>query len=66
MAFVSYTDKTKPSDIAAQAPMEIAEIFSNNNMISTFARIFNGQADAQTAFEKMQTQANEKWKTILS
>jgi multiple sugar transport system substrate-binding protein len=65
-AFVSYPDQTAPSNIVTQAPTEIAEIFSNNNMINTFAQIFNGKADAQTAFNQMQTKANEKWKTIMS
>ena len=65
-AFVSYPDQTAPSNIVTQAPTEIAEIFSDTNMIQTFAKIFNGGADAQTAFNQMQTKANEKWKTIMS
>lgn len=64
--FVSYTDCTQPCFVSTQAPSEIADIFSNNNMMSAIARILSGTVDIQTAFEKLQTQANEKWLTIMT
>jgi ABC-type glycerol-3-phosphate transport system substrate-binding protein len=65
-AFVSYPDNTKPSSLASQVPIEIATIFSNDNMMATLAKIINGGADAQTAFNQMETKANEKWETLMS
>ena len=64
--FVSYTDCTQPCFVSTQAPSEIADIFSNNNMMSAIGRILSGTVDIQTAFEKLQTQANEKWLTIMT
>ncbi|MBR0158129.1 MAG: carbohydrate ABC transporter substrate-binding protein [Clostridia bacterium] len=64
-AFVMYPDCTRPATVIVQAPAEIAEIFSNDNMIDLFVRILNGQVDIQTAFTSIQTKANETWSTIV-
>ncbi len=64
-AFVMYPDKTTPASVITQAPQEIAEIFSNDAMMTLFADIINGRSDPQTALLKLQTRANEKWQTIL-
>jgi ABC-type glycerol-3-phosphate transport system substrate-binding protein len=63
--FVTYTDRTQPCFVSTQAPMEISDIFMNN-MSGALARILSGSVDAQTALEKLQTQANEKWLTLMN
>ena len=63
-AFVAYPDMTRPCNTVLFAPIEIADIFSNENMTNAFVRIINGTADAQTVFGQMERKANEKWATI--
>ena len=63
---VSYTDYTQTAVVVTQAPTEIAEIFSDINMQGVFANILSGRQDMQTAFNNLQTKANEKWATLMS
>ncbi|MBP5632022.1 MAG: extracellular solute-binding protein [Clostridia bacterium] len=63
--FVSYTDCTQPCFVSTQAPREVADIITSN-IPGALGRIFSGSVDVQTALEKIQTQANEKWLTILT
>ena len=65
-ALVSYPDETRPCNTVLFAPVEIADIFSNENMTSAFVRIINGVADAQTVFNQMEKKANEKWQTLYN
>ena len=60
-AFVAYTDNTRPATAVVQCPYEVASVLSNTNMQSLWNNVLSGRADLQTAFEKMQQQANEKW-----
>ncbi|MBO4327248.1 MAG: extracellular solute-binding protein [Clostridia bacterium] len=60
-AFVSYTENTRPATAVVQCPYDVATILSNNNMMSLWNNVLSGKADLQTAFGKLQQQANEKW-----
>ncbi len=64
--FVSYTDCTQPCFVSTQAPLEIAEVFSDASMKSTIANILSGKIDIESAFNTLQTKANEKWLTLMS
>ncbi len=63
-AFVSYTDNTRPATAVAQCPYEVASVISNNNMMSLWDSVLSGRTDLQTAFGKLQQQANEKWSQL--
>jgi len=65
-AMVSYTDCTQTAVVVTQAPTEIAEIFSDSTMMGVFANILSGRQDMQTAFNNLQTKANEKWATLMT
>jgi ABC-type glycerol-3-phosphate transport system substrate-binding protein len=65
-ALVAYPEQTRPCNTVLFAPVEIADIFSNDNMTSAFVKIINGTADAQTVFGQLERKANEKWATLYS
>ncbi len=63
-AFVAYTDNTRPATAVVQCPFEVAGVLSNTNMQALWNNVLSGKVDLQTAFEKMQQQANEKWQQL--
>ena len=64
-AFVSYPDQTMPTNVVTMAPQEVADMFSTSAMQNLFVQVLNGQMDVLTAFNQLQTKANEKWQTIM-
>ena len=65
-AFVSYPDQTLPTNVVTLAPQEVADLFSSSAMQALFTNVLSGKMDVLTAFNQLQTKANEKWKTIMS
>ena len=65
-AFVAYADKTQPTNVVTLAPQEVADLFSTSAMQQLFANVLSGNMDVLTAFNQLQTKANEKWNTIMS
>lgn len=64
-AFVAYPEKTMPTNVVTMAPQEVADIFSSDAMQNLIISVLNGTVDIQTAFNQLQTKANQKWMTIL-
>jgi ABC-type glycerol-3-phosphate transport system substrate-binding protein len=64
--FVTYTECTQPCFVSTQAPLEIADVFSDANMKTTIGNVLSGRIDLESAFNSLQTKANEKWLTIMS
>ena len=62
--FVSYTDDTRPATAVVQCPYDVADILSNSNMMTLWNNVLSGKVDLQTAFGRMQQQANEKWQQL--
>ena len=63
-AFVSYPEANIPASVIVRAPSEISEILSNDNLISAFGSIINGQKDVQTVFSDLVTRCNETWSKL--
>mgnify|MGYP002526596886 FL=1 len=63
-AFVSYPEANIPASVIVRAPSEISEILSNDNLISAFGSIINGQKDVQTVFSDLETRCNETWSKL--
>ena len=64
-AFVSYPDQTRPTNVVTMAPQEVADMFSTSAMQNLFIQVLNQEKDVLTAFNQIQTKANEKWATIM-
>lgn len=63
-AFVSYPDASTPATVITRAPSEIAEILSDEKMMSLFGTIVNGKKSVTDAFSELETRCNEIWSTL--
>jgi len=63
-AFVSYPDANTPATVITRAPSEIADILSDQNMITRFGQIINGQKSVEDVFAELETTCNETWSKL--
>ena len=62
--FVSYPECTIQGNTVVRMPGDISDLFSHQNMITVFQRIFSGSASVEDSFRNLEQKANELWETL--
>lgn len=65
-AFVSHPTASTPASVISRAPHEIADLFTEEQMMVHVGDIINGKKSVNDVFSALETKCNELWDTLTA